>query len=662
MDLSFLKNRFADIFFKNKITTVYIKNVKEKRLHILLPSGKEELVNYSALICCEEKSKLIKDLNNIIKILREKNENREKFKDLFNLREIWEVVVGEAEELSVKDAVELILGKEPEEDEIAGFIRKVLEEKLYFKLKKNNVLEVLSKNEVENLLLQKKREIERLKKLNQGEEFVKALQKGEISGFDEEERKFWINALKEFVLWENQTPSAKLVQEVLKRLNMLNQNKVFDLLVKIGTFDEDENLEILKTRYPVCFSEKELKAAKELERLEIPLENRVNLEALQTFTVDSEDTQDFDDALSFEKTENNYILYIHIADVAEFIKPGSILWESALERASTLYLPDGIFPMLPFSLSHEKFSLKENALRPAITFKIVLDKDYNIIEFQPLLSIIKVKKRSTYEEVDRLLIEGDAFWKELYSIMMHFKKKREENGALAVFLPEIQLKVKENKEIILQRLSMTPARQLIAEAMILVNTLTAELLYKNKIPAVYRSQPKPSEIIENFEDNIYLKLLQLKFLAKSELSTQPEYHSGLGLDYYTTLTSPIRRFLDLLIQYQLKCFLSKTKPLSEEEILKVLPELSSNLQRASSIQNKREKYFLLKYLQLYTKDKPLKGLVLSLQNKKGKVYLLDYNIIGDLLSFKQNLTPGQEVIVKIEKVQPRLEILRLKPI
>ncbi len=660
MDLTFLNNRFADIFYRNKITTVYIKDVKEKRLHIILPSGKEELINYSALISYEEKPKSLKDLNQIITALKEKQENREKLKETFDLKEIWEIIVNETEEIPAKDLVDLILGRTSNEDEIAGFIRKTLEEKLYFKLKEPNILEILSQKEVERLLLQKKRELERLKKLNEGEEFVKALQKGNIEIFNQEVRNFWIEALKGYVLWENQTPSGKLVQEVLKRLNLANQNKIFELLVKIKVFDEDENLEILRTRYPLTFSEKELKEAKELENLSFSLDDREDLTFLQTFTVDAKDTEDFDDALSFEENENQYILYIHIAEVADFIKPGSALWEGALERASTLYLPDGIFPMLPFSLSHGKFSLKQDTLRPAITFKIILDQKYNILDFKPILSVIKVKKRLTYEDVDDYLSKGDKFWQKLYSIFMYFKKKREEKGALAVFLPEIQIKINEKKEITVQKLVMTPARYFIAEAMILINTLTAEFLYKNHIPAIYRSQPQPSEIIENFEENLYSKLLQLKYLAKSELSTQPAYHSGLGVDYYTTLTSPIRRFLDLLIQYQLKSFLLGSKPLSEEEILKILPELTNNLQRAILIQNRREKYFLLKYLQLYMQNQPLKGLVLNVQNKKAKIYLVDYNITGDLIGFKKNLIPGQEITVKTEKVQPRLEVLRLK--
>ncbi|MDF2953108.1 MAG: Exoribonuclease R [Thermodesulfobacterium sp.] len=661
MNLEFLKNRFAEVFYKGKITTAYIKDTKEKRLHLILPSGKEELINYSSLVYYEEKAASLKDLNQIIAMIKERNEVREKLKDTFNPEEVWEVLVEEVETILAKEIVELLLGQLPTENEIAGFIRKALEDRIYFKLKEPNVLQIISKNEVEKVILQRKKEFEKLKKINEGEEFVKALQSKNIEHFSEAQKEFWLSALKEFVLWENQTPSGKLAYEVLKRLNMVNSYKVFNLLVNAGVFKEDENLEIIKTHFPASFSEKELAETKSIVKMDIFKDQRVDLTHLYTVTVDAEETQDFDDALSFEEKEDKYIIYVHIAEVAGFLKPGLSLWERALERACTLYLPDAIYPMLPFPLSHEKFSLKKNELKPALTFKIEIDKSYNLLSFEPLLSLIRVKERLTYEKVDKLLVK-EPFWQKLYEIFMHFKKKREEKEVFAVFLPEIHIRVKPNGEIIIKKIEMTPARLLIAEAMILVNALSAEFLYKNQIPAIYRFQPKPLEIIENREKNLYSKLLQLKYMVRSELSTQPAYHSGLGLNYYTTLTSPIRRFLDLLMQYQLKAFLLGTPTLSEKTITGILSELNENLQRASQIQSKRTKYFLLKYLQTYMQNNPLKGLITDVQNRKTKVYLIDYNITGEIIGEGGDLRPGEEIIVKIEKVSPHLEVLRLKAV
>ncbi len=659
MSLEFLKNKFADLFYKNKITIVYIKDIKEKRLHVIFSNGKEELINLSALIHFEEKSNPISDINHILVLLKEKQESREKMKDIFNLKELWEVINNEVEELPAKLAVELILGRTPQEDEVAAFIRKILEEGLYFKLKEPNLISVMNSSEVEKILTQREKEFERSKKITEGENFIKALLSGDINLFEEEIKNFWISALKSYVIWEVNTSSGKIVYEALKRLNLTHPYKVFEILVKNGYLSEDENLDLLRTRYPLNFSEKEEEESKKILKIPVYMEKREDLTSLYTFTIDAEETQDFDDALSFEEKENKYILYIHIAEVADYIKPDSPLWEGALERACTLYLPDAIYPMLPFSLSHEKFSLKKGTLRSALTFKIIIDKNYNILSFNPFLSLITVKERFTYNQVDEAL-QKNSFLQKIYEILMHFKKKREERGAVAVFLPEIQVKVTSDGKIVIKKIEMSPSRTLVAEAMILVNTLSAEFLYKNQIPAIYRSQSKPLEIIQNQKNSLYLKLLQLKFLAKSELSLQPGYHSGLGVDYYTTLTSPIRRFLDLLIQYQLKCFLLEIPFLSEKDLKKILPELIENLQRSLQIQNKRERYFLLKYLKLYLKDEPLRGLVLDIQSKKAKIYLIDFNIIGEIANLEKNLSPGDEIKVKIEKVNPHLDILRLK--
>lgn len=661
MDITLLKNRFAELFYKEKIITGYVKEVKGKRFHTILPSGKEELINHGSFLYFEEKPQNFKDINQVIFKLREKNEVREKLKDLFNLKDLWEVVSGEKEEFLAKDLVELYLGKEPSEDEIAGFIRKVCEEKNYFKIKEPNVILVMDRDIVQKILYQREKELEKLKKLVEGERIIRMLVEQRGSDIPDEEKDFWISALKEYVIWEEQTPNGKLVSEILEKLEMKDPLKVFNLLISLKIFEEDENLDLIKSGFPCEFKKEELEEAFLIEKM-LPDQNlRIDLTYLNTFTVDAEETEDFDDALSFEEDNLGYTIYIHIAEVAGFIKPFSFLWEGALERGSTLYLPDKIFPMLPFSLSHKKFSLRKGEPKPALTFKIKLQKNYEITDFEIFLSLIEVKNRLTYNQVDKFIEQKIPFWERLYKIFLHFKEKREEKGAFAVILPQVEVKVTKNGEIKVFKIEMTPARNLIAEAMILTNYLGAKFLIQNKIPAIFRSQPKPLEIIENIEESLFLKLLQLKFLARSEISLTPEPHSGLGLECYTTLTSPIRRFVDLVNQYQIKAFLTNNEPLSEEILRKILPEIQNNLQRANFLQTKREKYFLLKYLQNYVKDEPLKGIVINVFNKKAKVYLVDYNLTGELPGAKTDLNPGDEILVKIDKVNPRAEILRLKP-
>ncbi len=660
MDLEELKGKIATILYKNRPVLGFIKEIKGKRLRLLLSTGKEELINHQALIYIFKQTKPPKNSTEIINLLKVLQQETDELKETFNLKEVWEVIEGELEEISVEELAELYFGKTTSDKECAALMKKVFEEKLFFKINGPNSLLVLGKEEVEKILHQRQKELERLKLLSEGETVLEALIQGQERQIEDQKKEYWLKLFRDYFLWEENSPSNKIVKEVLSRKGFTEPLKLFELLVKYKVFAEDENIELLKFRFPQNFSKKAKEEVEKILSMETPFSYRKDLTGLYTFTIDAEETQDFDDALSFVQTETGQELYIHITDVASFIKPGMALWEEALERALTLYMPDETIPMLPFELSHDKFSLKEGTIRPAISFKVVFDKKGSLLSFEIIPSIIKVSKRLTYDEVDERLKAGDIFWQTLYQLLLHHKKKREEKGAFAIFLPEIQVKITKEGEITLQKIELTPARELVAEAMIIANTLSANFFQEKQIPGIYRTQPPPFEIIENPDDSLYLKILQLKYFAKSELTTLPAPHSGLGVDSYTTLTSPIRRFLDLLMQYQLISYLKGENLISEENIIKILGELSENLQRAIAIQNKRNKYFLLKYLQKHFKNAVLHGLVIEVFSKKAKVYLPEFNLMGELSYYTEGLRPGQEVKIKIEKINPRWDVLRLK--
>ncbi len=659
MDLQKIKNKAVDLFYREKLTTALVKEIKGKRLHVLLPTGKEELINYHALLFVPKKE--VKTTQNLIQVLKEINENREKKKELFNLEEIWELVKEEFEEISPFELTEFCLSFDVDDDHVAGLLRKIYEEKNYFKIETPEKLRVLSEEEVKSIIHKKQKELERLKKISEGEAYLKGLE-GEFTGLSEEKQKFWKEVFKNYIFYEENFKEGKIAKEVLQRLSW-DEKKLINKFIEKGIFHEDEYIEFKKLRFPEKFKEKSLEETKRIA--ETPLSNfsqgREDLTHLFTFTIDSEDTQDFDDALSVEFKGDVTELYVHITDVASYINPGMSLWKEAQERALTLYLPETIYPMLPFELSSGKFSLIKDRLKLAVSFRFVFEGE-RLIDFKPILSVIKVKKRFTYDEVDRFLIEGEPFWTRLYQFLMKLKKKREEAGAFAIFLPEIQVRVEKNGIITVKKIELTPARLLVAEAMILTNTKVAEYLFNQGVPLIYRIQNPPYEKIENVDKSLYHKILQLRYFSKSEFSLTPGFHSGLGVNFYTTLTSPMRRFLDLFVQYQLITFLKGEKPLGETEVQKILAELPENIQRASFLQSKRHKYFLLKYLKLYLKDQPLKGLVTDVFNKKGKVYLPDFNLTGELTSFKSLPSPGEEIQVKIDRVDPREEILKLKEV
>ncbi|MFN3505348.1 MAG: ribonuclease catalytic domain-containing protein [Caldimicrobium sp.] len=660
MSLESLVNHLVDVFYKDKPTVAYVKDVKGKRLHLFLPHGREELLSHNALLSMGKKKVLYDNLASLEILLKEKQKLREELKETYDLKELWEVIVGEAEKIEAWELVHLFLGRAPTCDEVSAFMRKLVEDKVYFGFEGPDLVKVRSKEEVKNILIQREKELERLKFISEGEGFLQALLTNKLDTIPDEKINFWTGAIKNYLLLEEAYEQGKLMKELLQKHQLDSPAKVIEILCRANLIEEDWFYEIEKVKYPTEFSHEELEEVKKILVEEKDFNKYVDLTSLYTFTVDAEETEDFDDALSVEKEGSITTLYVHIAEVARYIHPNSALWMAALERASTLYLPETIYPMFPFSLSNEKFSLREGEIKPTLTFKFILDERGEVLDYQIFPSLIRVKRRFTYEEVDRALERGETFWRELYSLFKPFKEYRIHNGALAVILPEIIVRVAPSGEIVCERLEMTPARDLIAEAMILANFYGAKFCVERGIPIIFRAQKMPYQIIEERESSLYHKILQLKFMARVELSLEPALHSGLGLPYYATFTSPIRRFVDLLSQYQLIAYLENSPQLSKEELLKILPDLQNNLQQAQFLQNRRKKYFLLKYLQKYKLGEELSGIVIEVQGRKYKVYLPEYNLTGEVIGYKGTLSAGAEVKVRIEKVNPLLENLRLE--
>ncbi|MCS7200412.1 MAG: ribonuclease catalytic domain-containing protein [Caldimicrobium sp.] len=660
MNLEALRFHLVEVFYKEKIITAFVREIKGKRLQILLPSGREELLNHSALVSVGQERVEKSDLDFLSKYLMEKHQRREKLKEEFDLKELWEILADELEEISSRELASLYLGREPDDDEVSALMRKVIEEKVYFSFEAPDLVGIRTSEEVKNLLQQREKEEERMRLLQEGEKIISSLILGREIELPPERKEWWYRNLKEYVLKGEASLAGKILKELTHRFNISEIPKLAELLVRNRIVEQDWFYELEREGFPVEFSEAEKREALEIFTQSIRLDQRVDLTYLEAFTIDAEDTEDFDDALSVEFKENSVILFVHIAGVSQYVSPGSALWQGALERASTLYLPEGIIPMLPFELSHGKFSLREGELRPALSYKFELDNTGKVWCHEIIPSVIRINKRYTYEEVDRGIAEGREWWK-LYRVLMSHKEKRYKAGAFMVILPEIQLKVKPGGEIEIKRIEMTPARDLVAEAMIVCNYYGAKFLMERNIPAIYRSQREPYQIIPDREESIYHQILQLKFMAKSELSLEPALHTGLGLECYTTQTSPIRRFLDLLIQYQIEAYLTNKFYLPRETLQRLLPELQSNILRAQNLQNRRKRYFLLKYLERYQRERPLLGIVMEVQQSKAKVYLPEYNITGEIVSPPRDvLSPGIEVIVKLDRVNPFLEILRLR--
>jgi len=342
------------------------------------------------------------------------------------------------------------------------------------------------------------------------------------------------------------------------------------------------------------------------ESLEIPDEvlpkdkiGRLDLTDDTIFTIDSIHTKDMDDAISIKKLYNgNYLLGVHIADVAYYVKPGMSMYEEAKDRGTSLYLGDTVIPMIPHKLSNGICSLNENVERLTKTVLMEITPKGKVDNYKIVDSVIKSKKKMTYEDLNNLFngenvdesyyefINDLELMRELNTILNNARIKR---GNLEFESTEIKVDNDEcEKPLEFSLRSDGEAENLISNFMILANEVVATHFYWLGIPFVYRVHNLPNEekleatieiikklgnklikiqnsygqkaiqsILEKYkgtpEYSIISNLL-LRNMAKAQYSTKNIGHYALAIDYYCHFTSPIRRFPDLTIHNLLNMF------------------------------------------------------------------------------------------------------------
>ncbi len=316
--------------------------------------------------------------------------------------------------------------------------------------------------------------------------------------------------------------------------------------------------------------------------------NREDLRDLTLFTIDPEDAKDFDDAISIEKIKDGFKIGVHIADVSYFVKDGSMIDIEAFKRATSVYFPGKVIPMLPEILSNDLCSLKPNVERLAFSIFIELNNNFSVKNYRLTKSIIKSKRRFTYEEAQDIITnkKGD-FVKELllmYKVAQSLTLKRIDEGSIDFDTREIYFEIDEKGLIkslgVKERLD---SMRLVEECMLLANRCVTEFVSKlekqvgKELPFVYRVHDLPdgdklhnlSEFIRQFgykanlkDKNEIRKLLEqvkgkpeefiindllIRSMAKAVYTNENIGHYGLGFPDYTHFTSPIRRYPDLIV-------------------------------------------------------------------------------------------------------------------
>ena len=536
----------------------------------------------------------------LVNHLKHVTENRKRLAETINIPELWDILHDEPEEIGL-DAMTLFCFDPPLiPDHEAAVVRAFFDDRLYFKTNQF-VFTPCTPEQVESKKRQIKEGERREGLIAKGAQWLTLMQSEKISQPTEHPDPGVIEILKSYYLQGNDSQFTAVAKQMLKKSGLSAPEQLFNIFVRAGLWDVDENIDLLSMQIPTTFPETVLEQAKKLVLTHgniVKDPQRQDLTDIPLITIDGQSTQDYDDAISLENTENGYRLGIHIIDVAAYIKSGDPIDIAARYRASSIYMPDDKLPMIPPSLSEDLCSLKEGETRPGISTLVQMNRFFEILDFKIVPSIIKVHKQMSYTEANLLNGKNDPITS-LYKIATLLREKRLKGGGIQITLPEVNVWLEDNKEIRYAKIDReNPSRMLVSEMMILANSLMAQFLADNNTPAVFRSQAPPRQrIFKGIETALMPNFLQRKQLSRAIIGITPELHAGLGVKAYVTATSPIRRYHDLLTQRQIRSILGIGTAYSKLELDEILQTVAVPMGNAGRVQGARKRYWLIKHLE-----------------------------------------------------------------
>ena len=323
-----------------------------------------------------------------------------------------------------------------------------------------------------------------------------------------------------------------------------------------------------------------------------------DLTNLKTYSIDDSQTSEIDDAISLEKISYQHKLWIHIASPTSYFEYQSAIDKKARKLISTVYLSTNTYYMLPEILINDVFSLSDKEKRESLSLGVIFNQDGSIGSTEIVKSIIKVDFRLNYIEADELIDYAPKEEEDLSiisEILQSRKCWRKNLGATEILESFGKIIVEDNNPT-LKIIDPTLSRQLISEAMILYGNIISNFTKVNKIPVPYRVQQRIDKVskdsIRHSDNKVLYNFVLKKTMGKSYYSINPMPHSSLGVKSYLHATSPIRRYADLIVNYQLNRYLNNNELISQEDVEQIINEI--NHQGIQNIMRYREdqKYWL----------------------------------------------------------------------
>lgn len=450
--------------------------------------------------------------------------------------------------------------------------------------------------------------------------------------------------------------------------------QITEILGNAGSNDIEMKSILIENGFFTAFPKHVLDEADEL-KIEIPEEEkkqRRNFSNIATFTIDPADAKDFDDALSFKKIEDGmYEIGVHIADVSYYVKEHSAMEKEAFKRATSVYLVDRVAPMFPERLSNIICSLRPNEDKCCYAAVFKMDDKATIKDVWFGRTLIHSQKRFTYDEAQEILEGKDGPFKEellkLNELAHILRNHRFKNGSISFEAPETKFKLDDNgKPIGVFVKERKDAHKLIEDFMLLANKAVATYIGKErnqngKVPFVYRVHdlPDPERLIdfqlfaqkfghkvqlnnpkqiarelnrlmieiEGTPEQAVLQQLAIRCMAKAIYTTNNIGHYGLGFEYYTHFTSPIRRYPDVAVHRLLDKIIHGQKLPTQDELEYQCKHSSERERAAADAERSSVKYKMAEYMSSHVGEH-FSGIVSGVKNWGIYVEIPQYNCEG----------------------------------
>ncbi|MGD9187603.1 MAG: RNB domain-containing ribonuclease [Desulfobacteraceae bacterium] len=641
-----------------KIICAVVIDIKKVRLRLLTEHNREVKLSVGRL---SQISNTHLDptvgRDKTVAALKKISAHRRDLSSHIDILSLWEILNSEQERIDLSTMTDFCFPDQPDSDHQSAVIRAFFQDRLYFKFSPEGFLPRTT-DEVERIIAQRDADAIQARRIDGGANWMQKILAGNDTPAPQEADAI-VEILSSYYLYEKESPYRDQAKAILNKTGG-SLGSIFSFLARIGHWDIDENIELL--RYGILSEippEIETHAQNLSRTATVIINDRRDLRHMPLITIDGPSTLDFDDALSLEKKDSHFELGIHITDVGYHVPKDDPIDRYSRNRGSSIYLPEGKISMMPSLLSEQLCSLRAGEDRPAISTLVHITPRAEILGYEIVPSLIRVDRQLTFQDADQLA-EKDEAVKAMFSIALAYRERRLANGAMIIELPETNVWFDANGggPMVATSSRETPGRLLVAELMILANELAARRLVEVQLPAIFRSQPEPrARLFNSSGGTLFQNWMQRKQIHRFLLTNAPEPHSGLGLSSYVTATSPIRKYFDLVTQRQLRAASGLEAPYTQGQIDYIINELSDIVAHVGLVQRQRHRYWLLKYLQSRIGHKE-EAIVLSKRRNTYSILIPAYMLECSLSGAESiKLKPEDIIQVTIQHVNARNEVL-----